>query len=1065
MKIYKYIVNMNRILGLLLLISCLFPTTQLSADTTAKKVISGLVRDAHTKKPIRAAQISILNNNQSTITDENGSFKIEVPTDKIALTVTAYDYNVREFPVQGSDSVVINLYPDVFSNYYKKINGATGSAENSLLTTALKGMSDLGQTQANTADNALQSELGGDVRTLSRSAVTGLGSSLFIRGLNSINANAQPLFVVDGVIWNNAYDQTSIHQGYYENPLNNIEMNDIESISVMKDGTSIYGSKAANGIVFIKTKRSTGMATKINLNIVTGMTTAPTTIPVMNSTDYKIYVTDILGSAGLTNSEIANLPYLSDNTKRSTYNVYHNTTNWANEIYQTAITKNYSINVNGGDEKAMYYFSLGYTGNDGVVKTTNLERYNMRLNGDINVTDYLKLGINAGFARTTRVVLDDGVNNYTSPTWLSQIKSPFLSPNTFTYLGEKTAEYAAADIFNISNPSAVIKYANNTVKQDYFNFSLKPELKLSSDLKLIENFDYTLNKSNEDYYRPYFYTAPIFIERIGNSYNARESQVSRNNSIFSDTKLCFEKKLDAMSKINATVGSRYISNSYESDYVEGHNSNSNTSINLVGSFSYLTTTGLNKDTKSISNYVNVDYNYGNRFLVNVSAAMDASSRFGNETASGVSLFGRSWGVFPSINGAWIVSTEKFMKYVPFINFLKIRAGYGITGNDDIKDYQTQAYFSSIRFSGVANGMVLSSLANPTIQWETTGRANLGIDMNMLNERLSLTVDVYSGITDHLLVLKTYQDAVGLGSYWSNEGKLSNKGIEVGLNAKLLNLNNFKWEFGISAGHYINNIISLPNGSFTTDVYDGQVKSAEGYAAGMFYGYKTSGVFASEAQAATAYTNPVSGAKEYLKIKNKYGTYTNFGAGDVHFVDRNNDGVIDENDKQMIGNPNPTLYGSISNKMSFKNLTLSALFTYSYGNQVYNYQRSQLESSKDYSNQSTVVTARWTSENQKTTQPKAVYGDPMGNSRFSDRWIEDGSYIRLKTLTLSYNLPIKSTFLEGVNIWVSANNVFTLTKYLGPDPEFSSQNSVLFQGVDAGLLPFSRSYNLGLKFSL
>jgi len=1031
-----------------------------AAEPDNKMEVRGIVRDAHTKKPIMAAQISILNNKQTTTTDENGHFKIIVPNNNLSLTVSAYDYNVQEFPVQGSDSVVINLYPEVFSNYYKKINGVTGLADNSMLATAIKGTSDLNRSQAYTADEALQIEFGGGVRAISRSALSGIGSSLFIRGLNSINANAQPLFVVDGVVWNNAYDQPSIHQGYYANPLNNIDMNDIESISVMKDGTSVYGSKASNGIIFIKTKRSTGMVTKINLNIVTGFTTAPTNLPVMNSVEYKTYVTDILGSAGLSNADIANLPYLNDNPKRSTYNMYHNDTNWGNEIYQTAVTKNYSISVNGGDEKAMYYFSLGYTGNNGVVKTTNQERYNMRLNGDINMTDYFKLGINAGFARTVRTLVDDGVNNYTSPTWMSLIKSPFLSPNTFTFTGERTTEYSSADIFNIGNPAAIIQYSNNTVKQDYFNFSVKPEIKINSNLKFTENFDYTLNKSNEDYYRPYLYAAPVNVDGVGYSYNARESQVSRNNSIFSDARLSFEKKMGAFSKWNAVIGSRYIINNFVSDYVEGHNSRSNISINLPGSFSDLYTTGLYNYTKSISNYIDIDYNYGNRFLINATAAMDASSRFGKETASGFNLLGHTWGVFPSINGAWIVTSEKFMKSVPFINLMKIRGGYGVTGNDDIKDYQTQAYFSSIRFSGVLNGMILSSLANPTIQWETTGRANLGLDMNMLNERLSLSVDLYTSVTDHLLVMKDFQDAVGLGSYWTNEGKISNKGIEVSLNARLINMKNFHWELGLNTGHYVNKIISLPNGSFTTDVYDGQVLTDVGNSAGLFFGFKTNGVYATEKAAADA----------NLKILNGNGTYSNFGAGDVVFVDKPDatgklDGIIDNNDKQVIGNPNPTLYGSISNKFSFKNFTLSALFTYSYGNQVYNYGRSQLESSKDYSNQSTVVLARWTSENQITTQPKAVFGDPMGNSRFSDRWIEDGSYLRLKTLMLSYNLPIKSNFLEGMNIWISANNIFTLTKYLGADPEFSSNNAVLFQGVDAGLLPFSRNYNVGLKFSL
>ena len=1053
-------VNGFKWLSIILLIVSLSMAQFTMAVSPHKIVVRGLVRDAHTKKPVAAAQISILNSKNTTSTNDRGVFSIEVPSANTLLQASAYDYGMREFPVQGKDSVVINLYPDVFSNYYKSIDGLNGAVNNSMTVNSVAGTTNINQSVAYTADELMQTEVGGDVHSISHSAFTGNGTSLFIRGLNSLNANAQPLYVVDGVIWNTMYDVTSIHQGFFENPLTNIDINDIESITVLKDGTSLYGSKGSNGVILIKTKRGTDMATKINLNIITGITTTPSTTPAMSGSDYKVYVTDMLGSAGMTNNEIAQLPYLNDNPARSTYQVYHNNTNWANVIYQTAVSKTYSINVKGGDEKALYYFSLGYTGNDGAVKTTNFQRYNMRLNGDINLAKKLMLGINVGFSRVDRKLVDDGINEYSSPTWISQIKSPFLSPNTFTFAGERTTEFAYTDIFNIGNPAAVINYSNNTVKQNNFDIGLKPVFQISKELALSEDFDYRLDKINEDSYRPYLYTTPMFIQGIGYSYNSRESQVMRNSALFSDTRLAYKKKLNENSRIDAFLGIRYLVNDFESDFVQGHNSMSNSSINLVGSFKNLYTDGVNTLTNSLTNYASVDYNFDNRYLLNVTASMDASSRFGNETKGGVSMFGHSWGVFPAVNGAWLASSEKFMKNLSCINLLKFRAGYGITGNDDIKDYQTLTYFSSVRLKGVANGMILTNLANPTIQWETTRRVNFGMDLSLMNERLFLSVDVYSGITDNLLVLKQYQDIAGLDAYWTNEGSLSNKGIEITLNAKLVNLKNFHWEMGMNAGHYINNITSLPNGSCITKVYDGEVITQVGSPAGLFYGYKALGVFSTEVAASTTHNGT-----DYLKMLNSTGNSINFGAGDIQFEDVNNDGVIDAKDKQVIGNPNPVVYGTFTNKFSYKNLILTALITYSYGNQVYNYQRSQLEAGKNFGNQSTVMLNRWTSENQLTLQPKAVYGDPMGNGRFSDRWIEDGSYIRLKSLSLSYSLPIKSTIIEGFSVWISANNLLTLTHYLGVDPEFSTQNAVLYQGVDAGLLPYSKSYNIGLKINL
>lgn len=1045
---------------LLLLIFVGYSTRANASENVETITIKGVVRDAKTKLPVAAARIAVQNQRVSATTDENGEFTLQSLSPTALLSVTAFEYNVREFPVRGKNYVTIDLYPDAFSNYYHSIEGLNGLITNTLTTSSVKGMSNLSQSTALSPDDVLQTELAGDVRSLSRSGAAAMGSSLFVRGLNSVSVNAQPLFVVDGVIWDNLYDVNSIHAGFFSNPLANIEMSDVESITLLKDGTSIYGAKAANGVVLIKTKRGSSLATKINLNVITGFSSQPKTLPVMEADAYRVYATELLGSAGLTNNEIAQLPYLNNDPARSTYAIYHNNTNWANEVYQQGMTNSYAINVDGGDEKALYYFALGYTKNDGVVKNNDFQRYNMRLNADLKLTDAMKMGINIGFSRIDRNLIDDGVQNYSSPTWISRIKSPFLSPNTFTFSGEKTSEYAFADIFNVGNPGAIIDFSINTLKQNAFNVSLKPEVKLSPLFTLTEQFDYNVNKTNEDYYKPYLFSAPEFIPGVGDSYNMRLSQVMRNSSLFSDTRLNFAMQLDALSRVTAFAGTRFRYRYFEADYVEGHNSKSNSSINLLGGFTNLRTDGVNDITKNLSHYLNADYVYDNRLMLNLAMALDASSRFGKDAEGGVQLFGQKWGFFPSINAAWLASSEKFMQSLSSISLLKFRVGYGLTGNDDLEDFITSTYFSAVRLKGVANGIVLSNLANPSIRWETTGRANAGVDIALFNERIFASVDVYSSVTDHLLVMKDFQDVVGLGKYWTNAGSLSNKGIELSANAKLVNGKHFQWELGASAGHYVNQMLSLPNGEFVTSVPGGEVLTRVGESAGVFYGYKTSGVFATEDAATNA----------NLKMLNEYGGYTYFAAGDVIFEDISGpdgtkDGIIDEHDKQVIGNPNPLLYGSITNKFSYRKLSLSALFTYSLGNDVYNYQRRMLESGHDFSNQSVAMQQRWTSEGQETTQPRAVFGDPMGNARFSDRWIENGSYLRLKALTLSYDLPIKTSFISGLNCWISAENLFTITNYLGSDPEMSYRNSVLMQGVDMGLLPLSRNYMLGIKLNL
>jgi len=258
----------------------------------------------------------------------------------------------------------------------------------------------------------------------------------------------------------------------------------------------------------------------------------------------------------------------------------------------------------------------------------------------------------------------------------------------------------------------------------------------------------------------------------------------------------------------------------------------------------------------------------------------------------------------------------------------------------------------------------------------------------------------------------------------------------------------------SVGHYKNEITALPDGDYLTPILGGMVMTAVGHPAGLFYGYKTNGVFASSEEA----------QQSGLRKLNNNGTLTPYGAGDVIFVD-NGDKVIDYRDMQIIGDPNPDFYGTVSSRWKVKKLTIDALFTYSYGNDVYNFLRSQLESGSNFYNQTVAMTNRWTTEGQKTNMPRAVYHDPMGNNVFSDRWIEDGSYFRLKTLTVSYGIPLNSIFIQGITVWASADNLFTLTKYLGSDPEFSMNNGVLFQGIDAGLMPQSRSFFLGVKINL
>ena len=369
----------------------------------------------------------------------------------------------------------------------------------------------------------------------------------------------------------------------------------------------------------------------------------------------------------------------------------------------------------------------------------------------------------------------------------------------------------------------------------------------------------------------------------------------------------------------------------------------------------------------------------------------------------------------------------------------------------------------MKYYNTAVGLQLTNIGNDKIQWETTNKLNVGLLGYLLDNRLSLSFDYFIHKTDNLLMLKSFSNPIGgINNYWSNGGSLENKGFEFAFSIKPVVTKDWHVELGASVGHYKNKVTKLPDGDFTSSVYgDDNILTAVGSPVALFYGYKTAGVFSTDAEAQAA------GKGTYLYMEDHAGNGYRFVAGDVHFLDLNDDGKIDEGDKTVIGDPNPDIYGNIYGTANWKRLTLSIGLNYALGNDVFNYQRSVLNSGSTFYNQQVAEVNRWRYEGQKTDLPRVAYGDPMGNNRFSDRWIEDGSYLRLKTVNLSYQVPVPNSWswLQGLTIWAEAQNLLTLTKYLGSDPEFSIGNSVYYQGIDCGNMAQGRAFMAGVKINL
>ena len=1062
--------------------------------------ISGIVIDEVTKAPIAGVRVQTLGDNRYTaMTNEKGSFTIKVPDFASALYVEVPRYLSQQVAIRSNEEgqiVQISLLSNRFKEMYTNDTEYTATNE---FTVRGGGV---------TVDNEIQANLGADIRAINRSGALDGGNALFIRGLNSINANAQPLVIVDGIEWDMQYNRAVLHQGRAFNMLAKISPEDIEKIQVLKNATALYGARGANGVILIETKRGHSMATRIDANISAGISLEPHQMTMMNATQYRNYATEMLGTiAALKKSENRDVTFnfLNDDPKNYYYMMYHNDTDWQDEVYRTAITQNYNINVQGGDDVGMYNLSVGYIDAQNTIKSSGFDRLNVRFNTDISILERLNTKFDMSFTRANNTLFDDGFSSdlgagtVMSPTNLAMIKSPLVTPyqynkhvGGFTHLLSEYDKlfsplsqrlYGNDYYYSLGNPTSILNNATgdnkNKVENMLFNVRIAPTYTFNEHLSLTTDFSYTLNRNSQRYYRPSEGIPPFLIEGLGTVYNLTSSLFSKGTNVLSNTYLNWDNKYAAHS-VAAIGGFRYNHFAYDGSDAKTQfrtaADDKNPYLTADPSRGYSSLYGANDIWRNIQWYASGDYNYANRYFATLSLLAEANSRFGANADGSIRAFGVPWAIFPSVQLGWVLTNEKWFPKNSAINYLRVSAGWDMSGNDDISNYAARTSFSSVRYNYNAIGMQMTNIGNDKIKWETTSKWNAGIEANMLNNRLSVAADFYYHNTKDLLTYKTFSTPIsGINQYWSNGGSLVNKGVEVMLSGKPLATRNLTLELGASVGHYINEVTSLPqrafadgvktfNGSdYCNSVYgENNILVSLGNPIGVFYGYETLGVFSTDAEAKEA------GKEGYLYMLNAAGNIQNFTAGDVHFVDQNGDGCIDENDKVILGNPNPDFYGNIFAALNWKNFTLDLGFNFSVGNDVYNYQRSIVNSGSTFYNQQVAEVGHWRYEGHEATLPKLAYGDPMGNNRFSDRWIEDGSYLRLKNVRMSYRIPVPeswTSWLQSMSVWGEAQNVFTLTRYTGNDPEFSIGNSVMYQGIDCGNLAQSRAFVVGLKINL
>ena len=1017
-------------------------------------LVKGIVKSAKTKAALSGINVAV-ENFSAVITNDNGSFEIKVPNVEVILKISGENFQTRVYALKGQESgIEVFLSESNYAPTYQIANMSAGEQmqyNNTHAATVVNFSKDQWSNPINeSVGGFLQGKVAG-LNTVRNSGTPGAGTYLSLRGFNSLYATNKPLIIVDGMIYDDEDYGSGIIQNNISSPLANLDVKDIEDVTVIKDGSSLYGTKGANGVIKITTTRPTELSTKIDFTMYGSVNQTPDELPLLGADRYRTHISQLESSRGLSGSQISNLPYMNDEVGSAGYFKYHNNTNWQDQVFKPSVSQNYYLKVRGGDEIAKFGLSVGYLDSKGIIDQTNTKRYSTRLNAALKLTERLSVDTNLSFINNTQEQWDQGFAYKTSPLYLALTKSPFLAVKDVNDAGEISPNLADVDEFNVSNPNAILENGLGTSNNYRFFGNLKFKYALNKAWDINTIIGLTLNKERETFFIPDAGVADVVLPTaIGNNRSGSEVQIY--NSFYTDTYANYFKNFNNDHDLDVRFGVRTQKNKSESDLGLGYNSSTD-DFTSVGAGSNLLRQvgGALGEWNWLNIYGNADYNYRNKYFLTTSYAVDGSSRFGDKVSNGKDRYA----LMTSITGAWLVSSEGFMKNVKAIDYLKLRATYGHSGNDDIGNFTAQKYYVSQNLLGM-QGLVRGNIGNPNLQWETVKKFNLGADLGLFNERVNASFDVYSNRTRNMIVYESIQNVSGFDYITSNSGAMRTLGAELSFNARVIKATDFTVDLGLNVSRYKNEIQGLPNGDILTQFAGATYLTSVGKDANLFYGLKSNGVYSTTAEANSAGLN--------RRLTN--GELVPFTAGDMLFVDTNDDHIIDNNDRMVIGNPNPDVAGSFSANITYKRFSLQGLFTFSVGNDIYNGLRYNLEKMSGYENQSAAVANRWRAEGQLTDMPKATWGDPMGNSEFSDRWIEDGSYLRLKTLVLAYDFKVNDmNYIKNIKLYATANNLVTFTKYLGYDPEFSATSSIFGQGTDIGLAPQFTSFQLGLRLGL
>jgi len=999
----------------------------------AQRTIQGTVTDEK-KEPLIGASVLVKGTTTGTVSDADGAFSLSVSAGSVTLVVSYTGYATLEVSVGSGSRLDVALEPDAIDLSDVVIVGYGTQSRKELTGSVSKVTSEsISRLPVTGVDQALQGQAPG-VQVTSASGTPGASVSIRVRGPSSISAGNQPLYVVDGIPINiGNYSQIGVG-GQQVNSLAEINPADIESIEILKDAAaaSIYGSRASNGVVIITTKRGKQQKTQISLNTYYGSQEVWKTIDPLTGPDYvallqegvkaRYGATVLPSQIGLRNLDADPATYPS--------------TNWFNEIFQSAPISQTDLNFSGGTDRTKFFLSGSVFDQGGVVKGSSYNRYSFRMNLDNLVTEKFKIGVSTGFSRShnTRIQNDNNIYGVLSTALLLGSHIPVFNAD---------GSYGRDANASIENPVA------NAVEPTYDVFTNRLLTNVYGELTLLEGLTFRSSLS-VDYLnlRDDRFTPASHIQAAG--VNGRGQQGSSSDlNLVNENYFSYRKSFGKLG-LDALVGASYQVSSFESFYGEGENYPGKT-IRELNAASVKKDVSSSKSEWGLNSYFSrLNVNWAGKYFLSGSIRADGSSRFGANNR---------WGVFPSGSAAWRLSEESFFPKSKIVSELKLKASWGKRGNQDIANFASRALIAPGANYLQRAGLAPSQLGNPNLTWEEREDIDLGLEIGLFENKLNLTVDAYQGTTNKLLLSRPLVGASGFTGIQENIGSIRNKGIDIGLNTTNVETKDFSWTTNFNISFFDNEILKLAGTPFAAGFASWV---AEGEALGAFRGYRVVGIFQTQEEINALDKT----AKEKTGRSTAVYQSTLTRPGDIQFKDINNDGVITSDDQEILGDANPDFYGGVTNNIRAYGFDLSFFFQYSIGNFVYNNTRAFSEGMNGVFGQANTVKNRWTPSNTNTTMPRAVFQDPNNNRRVSDRFVEDASYVRLKNVTLGYTLPsslLQKIGLRSARIYATGQNLLTFTNYSGFDPEVSTFGETnTAAGTDFLTFPQSRTVLFGLN---